>query len=47
MTATATVLSTKRDLHEMEERLTYKLTIRFGSMLIAAVMVLAVLIKIL
>jgi hypothetical protein len=40
-------LATKRDLHELEERLTYKLTIRFGSMLIAAVTVLAVLIKIL
>jgi len=40
-------LATKKDLLELEERLTYKLTIRFGSMLIAAVTVLAILIKIL
>jgi hypothetical protein len=37
----------RRDINEMEEKLTYKLTIRFGSMLIAAVTVLAILIKIL
>jgi len=40
-------LATKRDLRELEERLTNKLTIRMGSMMIAAVTLLAVLIKIL
>jgi len=38
--------TTKHDIQSLEERLTYKLTIRFGSMM-AAVMTLAVLIKIL
>ncbi len=37
----------REDVQKMEERLTNKLTIRFGSMMIAAVMILAVLIKIL
>lgn len=40
-------LATKHDLIELEERLTYKLTIRLGSMIIAAVSALAILIKIL
>ena len=38
-------LATKQDLKELEARLTYKLTIRFGSMLVAAVLVLAAIIK--
>ena len=37
-------LATKQDLRELELRLKYDLTIRFGSMLAAAVAVLAVLI---
>jgi len=40
-------LATKRDLRELEERLMNKITIRMGSMMIAAVTILAVLIKIL
>lgn len=38
-------LATKQDLKQLEERLSYRLTIRFGSMLIAAVLVLAAIIK--
>lgn len=45
-------LATKSDLQKLEERLTnkinelsYKLTIRFGGMLVAAVLVLAAIIK--
>jgi hypothetical protein len=37
----------RHDLHAMEERLTYELTIRLGTMLIGAITLLAVLIKIL
>lgn len=40
-------IATKQDLRFLEERLIYKITIRFGSMLIAAVTILAILIKIL
>jgi hypothetical protein len=43
-------LATKRDLKELEQRLTYKLTIRLGSMVIASSMatvsIIATLIKI-
>lgn len=52
--AIETQLATKRDLQELKtelkadmEQLGYKLTIRFGGMLVAAVTVLAVLIRIL
>jgi len=38
-------LATKQDLKQLEERLGYKLTIRFGGMLIMAVVVLAAIIK--
>lgn len=37
----------RRELKEMEERLTYKLTIRLGTMLVVAVGVIATLVKIL
>ncbi len=37
----------KRDIRELEERLTYRLTLRMGTMLVAAVGVIATLIKIL
>ena len=37
-------LATKQDLRELELRLEYRLTIRFGSMLAAAVTILAALI---
>ena len=37
----------RRDIIEMEQRLTYKLTIRLGTMLVAAVGVVAALVKIL
>lgn len=37
----------QRDIKELEERLTYRLTLRMGTMLTAAVGVIAVLIKIL
>jgi len=37
--------STKRDIYELEERMTYKLTLRFGSMLVAGITLLATLIK--
>jgi len=37
-------LATKRDLQELELRLTYQLTVRFGTMLAAAVAILAALI---
>lgn len=40
-------LATKQDLIALEERLSYKLTVRLGSMLVTAVMVLAALNKIL
>lgn len=40
-------LATKKDLRSLEERLTNKLTIRFGGMMISAVTILAILIKIL
>ena len=40
-------LATKRDLRELEERLTYRLTLRLGSMLVAAVGILAALVKLL
>lgn len=39
-------LATKKDLLELEERLTYRLTMRLGSMIVAAVSILAVIIKI-
>ena len=35
----------KKEIKSVEERLSYKLTIRFGSMLVAAVLVLAAIIK--
>lgn len=38
-------LATKQDLKNLEERLSYRLTIRFGGMLVAAVLVLAAIIK--
>ena len=38
-------LATKQDLKRLEERLSYRLTIRFGGMLVAAVLVLAAIIK--
>lgn len=38
-------LATKQDLQRLEERLSYRLTIRFGGMLVAAVLVLAAIIK--
>ena len=40
-------LELKRDIKELEERLTYKLTLRMGTMLVAAVGVIATLIKVL
>ena len=40
-------LELKRDIRELEERLTYRLTLRTGAMLVAAVGVIATLIKIL
>ena len=38
-------LATKKDLKELEERLTYKLTIRLGSMLAASIAILGALIR--
>ena len=38
--------STKNDLIQMEERLTYKLTVRFGSMMVGGVVFLSALITI-
>ena len=40
-------LATKQDLLALEERLTYHLTLRLGSMLVAGIMVVAALVKIL
>jgi len=40
-------LATKQDLKELEYRLKYDLTIRFGVMLAAAVAILAVIVKLL
>lgn len=40
-------LATKRDLKELEERLTYRLTLRLGSMMVAAVGIVAALVKLL
>jgi hypothetical protein len=40
-------LATKRDLKELEERLTYRLTLRLGSMTVAAVGIVAALVKML
>lgn len=40
-------LATKRDLKELEERLTYRLTLRLGSMMVAAVGIVAALVKML
>lgn len=39
--------ATKRDLKELEERLTYRLTLRLGSMMVAAVGIVAALVKVL
>ena len=38
-------LTSKRDLHELEERLTYRLTLRLGSMLVVAVSIVTALVK--
>lgn len=38
-------LASKRDLHELEERLTYRLTLRLGSMLVVAVSIVTALVK--
>ena len=38
-------LATKQDLRELELRLTYNLTIRFGSMMVVAIGVIAALVK--
>jgi hypothetical protein len=40
-------LATKRDLKELEERLTYRLTLRLGSMIVAAIGIVAALVKLL
>lgn len=40
-------LATKRDLKELEEQLTYRLTLRLGSMLVVAISIVATLVKIL
>lgn len=40
-------LATKQDLLALEERLTYRLTLRLGSMLVAGITVVAALVKIL
>jgi hypothetical protein len=40
-------LANKRDLRELEERLTYRLTLRLGSMMVAAVGIVAALVKLL
>ncbi len=40
-------LATRRDLKELEERMTYRLTLRLGSMLVVAVGVMATLVKLL
>jgi len=37
--------ATKRDLKELEERLTYRLTLRLGGMMVAAVGIVAALVK--
>ncbi len=38
-------LATKQDLREMEERLTYRLTLRLGSLTVAAVSLVATMVK--
>jgi len=38
-------LATKHDLREMEERLTYRLTLRLGSLTVAAVSLVATVVK--
>ena len=40
-------LATKRDLKELEERLTYRLMLRLGGMMVAAVGIVAALVKLL
>jgi hypothetical protein len=40
-------LATKRDLKELEERLTYRLTLRLGSTMLAAVAIVAASVKLL
>jgi len=40
-------LTTKRDLKELGERLTYRLTLGLGSMMVAAVVIVAALVKVL
>lgn len=40
-------LTTKRDLRELEERLTYRLILSMGSMLVVTVGVIATLVKLL
>ena len=40
-------LATKRDLKELEERLTYRLTLRLGSMVVVAISIVATMVKIL
>ena len=40
-------LATKRDLKELEEHLTYRLTLRLGSMMVAAIGFVAALVKLL
>ena len=40
-------LATKRDLKELEEHLTYRLTLRLGSMMVAAIGIVAALVKLL
>jgi hypothetical protein len=40
-------LANKRDLRELEERLIYRLTLRLGSMMVAAVGIVAALVKLL
>lgn len=39
------VLEIKREIKALEEKLTYKLTVRLGSMLVSGIVVLSVLIK--
>ena len=41
------IASLQRDIKEMEERLTYRLTLRMGTMLAASVAVIAALVKLL
>ncbi len=40
-------IATKRDLEQLEERLTYRLTLRMGSMIVASVATLAALMTVL